>query len=130
MQRFFRTLESYGYARQPGLRELCAPIRAARPSRELAAVSRVFALVSLQRNPIFWLALNLLVPWDGSVAALLALRKAALRARLPGWLETWFTLEAVNSLANFAYLNPDLPLSRGARPCRNSCWMPGRLAIP
>src|SRR5947207_3273275 len=33
--------------------------------------------------------------------------KSLIAGRLPEWLEAWFELEALNSLANFAYLNPD-----------------------
>jgi len=33
--------------------------------------------------------------------------KAELAQLLPSWLDAWYELEALNSLANFAYLNPE-----------------------
>ena len=39
-------------------------------------------------------------------AHLLNLQKAKLRTLLPKWLDAWYRLEALNSLANFADLNP------------------------
>jgi DNA mismatch repair ATPase MutS len=66
-----------------------------------------------------WLLLNVLLPWDLFFAYQLQRYKAALRGQLPAWLEAWYELEALNSLANFAYLNPhyNFPqISRDASP--------------
>jgi len=61
----------------------------------------------LRRNPFVWLPLNFLLPWDLYCAYLLSQYKERIAVRLPLWLETWFELEALCSLATFAYLNPD-----------------------
>ena len=104
----FDYLERYGYPRQPALRILCAPFRAAedRPSQHLARVSRLLAAGSVRRNPPLWMLLSALVPWDLFVMHELNRSRAKLADLLPRWLDVWFELEALGALANFAYLNP------------------------
>jgi hypothetical protein len=101
-------VESQRFARDSGLEELCAPFRAAerRPSRELGRIAGIAAAAGLQRNPIPWLVVNAVVPWDVLIAVLLARWQARLREVLPVWLDVWYELEALNGLANHAYLNP------------------------
>jgi MutS domain V len=77
------------------------------PSRLLRSVEWVLGAGGLQNNPIAWFLFNLLVPWDLFFAARLQGLKKRVKAQLPAWLEAWYELEALNSLANYAYLNPD-----------------------
>ncbi len=56
---------------------------------------------------MLWILINALFPWDLSVAALLRRVKADLARALPEWLSIWHELEALGSLATFAYLNPE-----------------------
>jgi DNA mismatch repair ATPase MutS len=70
-------------------------------------VTRLLAAAGLQRNPLLHFLLNALLPWDFWVSHRLAERKQKLAGVLPGWLHIWFELEALSSLATFAYLNPD-----------------------
>jgi hypothetical protein len=107
----FGFLEGYRYGERARVRQLCAPFLdpAERPSRHLRAATLVLTMAGLRQNPFLWLLLNGFVPWDFVAAYLLERRRAALRQRLPGWLDCWFELEALNSLATFAYLNPDAP---------------------
>lgn len=101
-------IESYNFGKRESLKALCQPITAtSQPSKQLSTVSRLVGALSLQRNPIFWFAINLAVPWDVFFAHLLEKRKNALEALVPQWLEVWYELEALNSLATFADLNPD-----------------------
>lgn len=104
----FRELETTAYAGCPELADHCAPFRDPknRPSAELARMSRVAEAASLQRHPL-WLPLNLLVPWDLFFAYRLRLLKARLSGELHEWLNRWFDLEALISLANLADLHPD-----------------------
>ena len=81
-------------------------VRDERPSRLLRGVIGVASAASLQRNPFLALPLNLLMPWDLFFTYRLEGMKARLRMLLPEWLDAWYELEALNSLANFAYLNP------------------------
>jgi DNA mismatch repair ATPase MutS len=46
------------------------------------------------------------VPWDFIFTHRLELVKKEIANLLPHWLDTWYELEALNSLANFAYLHP------------------------
>lgn len=88
--------------------ELCAPFHdAKRPSRELRRLNRVLAAASVRGNPMLWLALNALLPWDLLVARNLHQLKAELATEFPTWLACWHDLEALSSLANFAALNPE-----------------------
>jgi hypothetical protein len=105
----FHFLENNAYKPYPRLARLCAPFWQAqnRPSRQLRHVTRLLAAAGLQRNPLVHFLLNALLPWDFWVSHRLAERKKELATVLPGWLDIWFELEALNSLATFAYLNPD-----------------------
>jgi MutS domain V len=105
----FRYLESRHYGRRPGLAEVCAPFREQRkrPSRELIRVGRMAAALGVRTNVLLWLIVNALLPWDFYFTHRLELLKEELGQLLPAWLDAWYELEAVNSLANFAYLNPD-----------------------
>jgi DNA mismatch repair ATPase MutS len=50
---------------------------------------------------------NAIIPWDLTLSYLLVQCKDQAKKHLPDWLEAWYELEALCSLANFAYLNPD-----------------------
>jgi hypothetical protein len=102
-------LERYPYRPRSRLAELCAPFwsPSRRPSRRLRAILAIASAASLKMNPFIWLALNALVPWDMYFAHRLEGFKVELRSLLPAWLEAWYELEALVSLANFAYLNPE-----------------------
>jgi len=104
----FGYLERYGYRRRPRLAQLCAPFLDAeyRPSAQLRRVGRVVSALGVRSNPLVWLLLNLVVPWDLYFYRRLNRCKAALNRDAPRWFETWYELEALCSLANFADLNP------------------------
>jgi len=105
----FGFLEGYRYGRRARVAAVCAPFLDVneRPSRHLREVTKVLTLAGLRQNPLLWFWLNALVPWDLYVAERLRRCQAALQSRLPGWLDRWFELEALNSLATFAYLHPE-----------------------
>jgi hypothetical protein len=105
----FSYLENYPYAENVQLRKLCQPFLTAehQPSTHLRRLTRIIAAASLQRTQLLWLAVNAVIPWDIFVAHRLDQLKAELIKELPIWLDVWFELEALNSIANLAYLNPD-----------------------
>ncbi len=106
----FSYLETFRYGPHERVRQLCQPFfedRQARPSLLVKRISRLSSAATLERNGLLWLIVNALVPWDFFIADRLAAYKKRLAKRLPLWLDTWFELEALNSLANFAYLNPE-----------------------
>ncbi len=108
----FRYLETYRYAHSPSLRTLCAPFTDARqqPSAALRQIGRIATATSLRGNPILWAMINAVFPWDICFAWLLAHKQAQLRQQMPRWLNTWYELEGLCSLATFAYLNPEYSL--------------------
>jgi hypothetical protein len=104
----FRHLETAQLGDSPRLKALCADFRGVeRPSVQLRRAARVVFAASLQRNPILWVMLNAVIPWDIFFARQLTRQRVVLAERLPRWLDAWFTLEAASSLANFAALHPD-----------------------
>ena len=104
----FAYLESRNYKSTPGLAEMCAPFveENVRPSIEMKRLGRLAAALGLRTNPILSLLVHLLVPWDFYFTYRLELVKNEIAHLLPRWLDAWYKLEALNSLANFAYLNP------------------------
>ena len=107
----FQQLENYPYraAKSPALKQLIAPFRdsADRPSAKLRRLNWIMSAASVRGNGLLWFLLNTLVPWDLYVAYLFKRIKVDMAALLPRWLDIWFELEAVGSLANFAHLNPE-----------------------
>ena len=109
----FEYLETYGYGKNRHLKELCLPFfiqQEQRPSTLLHRIARIASAATLQKNVLLWLVVNALVPWDFYIAHRFHQYKARIAARLPVWLDIWFELEALNSLATFAYLNPEYVL--------------------
>lgn len=106
----FSYLEKYPYRAHSRLQALCKPFTQqseSGPSALLKGTARISAAATLKNNGILWLVVNAFVPWDLYCAQKLLQYKAQLGARLPAWLDTWFELEAICSLASFAYLNPE-----------------------
>lgn len=108
----FSYLETYRYGHHQHVRRLCEPYFSAghRPSVLLRRVERIAAGATLERNGMVWLLVNLLLPWDFYLAQRFYRYREHIAAHLPTWLETWFELEALNSLATFAYLHPEYTL--------------------
>jgi len=104
----FRYLESRCYENTPGVANTCSAFvdKSKRPSIEMRRLGRLAAALGLRTNPILWVLAHLLVPWDFFFTYRLELVKNEIAHLLPRWLDAWYELEALNSLANFAYLNP------------------------
>ncbi len=102
-------LEKYRYAKDSHLYRLCQPFWQAdrKPSSYLRQISIIASASSISGNPVVWLFVNVFVPWDIFFAYRLQQYKEKMRVLLPQWLDVWYELEALNSLANFSYLNPD-----------------------
>lgn len=99
------------YNAMPGVRELVAPIIEHKPSGVLRRATGVISGASLRANPIFWLLVNAVIPWDYFFALRLENLKTELNEHLPAWLDVWYEVEALSALATFAYLNPAYTLS-------------------
>lgn len=101
-------LETYPLPASPHLEALCRPFRTpgALPSTQLKRLKRITAGVGLRMNPVMGVLLNMVAPWDLWFAYQAARLQQRMTEILPAWLETWYELEALISLANFAWLNP------------------------
>jgi MutS domain V len=104
----FRYLESRSYNNTPRVAEICAPFvdRDKQPSLEMRRLGQLAAALGVRTNPLLWFLIHVLVPWDFIFTHRLELLRNELARLLPRWLDAWYELEALNSLANFAYLNP------------------------
>lgn len=103
----FEYLEIRGCNNLPDLQRVCGPFldKSKTPSRELTRIGRIAAALGLRTNALLWLMVHAFVPWDFFFTYRLEKLKSEISALLPRWLDTWYELEALNSLANFAWLN-------------------------
>lgn len=102
-------LESYPFVENQHLIKLCQPFLNPKliPSKQLRKIKMISAAIGLRMNPMMAVLLNLVFPWDFFFASLIKKNREKVAKLLPTWLYTWFELEALISLANYAYLNPD-----------------------
>lgn len=77
-----------------------------KPSRLLKKAQKLGAAASLQKNQVLWPLVNFVIPWDLYFSMKMEQLKQELEPKLSQWLSTFYELEALNSLANFAALNP------------------------
>ena len=100
--------EKRSFRRFPALQTMTDPWRyeERRPSVSIGQLSRVCSGLSLKGNPIFHIAMHVVVPWD--LAWTWYLQKVCNRLRpvLPDWILRLATIDAAMALAAFAYLNP------------------------
>ena len=76
------------------------------PVSYLKKVGRLLQPAALKTNQIIWFVINAIIPWDLFFAMKIEQLKKDLEPRLSLWLDKFYQLEALNSLANFAELNP------------------------
>jgi hypothetical protein len=102
-------LERYPLQGSARLEQLCAPFRDREqlPSRLLRKIKLATAAVGLRTNPVLGFLINLVLPWDFTFASLTARYREQAAESFPIWLKAWHELEALISLANFAYLHPE-----------------------
>lgn len=106
-------LESFPYKAHSSLQEFCAIFQSGdqKPSSYLKRIIRLATAASSQSSELVWLLLNMIVPWDMYFAKKLNSFKDELEPRLNAWLDTFYKLEAMNALANFAWMNPSYTFS-------------------
>jgi len=91
------------------LNSLCSIFFAGKntPSGYFKKLNRITFAASFQKNPLFFLLLNSVFPYDFFIAYKLEKVKEEMKDKLPEWLEIYYNLEAFVSLSNFAYINPE-----------------------
>src|SRR6266700_6546629 len=125
----FEYLETYRYGKNQNLKALCEPFhqdREYRSSSLLKKIARIATAATLQKNLLLWIIVNVLVPWDFYFSYRFNQYKSQIAARLSAWLDIWLELEVLNSLANFAYLNPEYILPEVVS-CQNQDNLPLRV---
>lgn len=108
LQAVFGYLETYRYGQHTETKTVCQPFldTGKRPSHQLKRVTRIISAAGIQYNPMLWLLLNAVLPWDIYFAWRMQQLKGDLQTLLPCWLDVWAELEALSALATFAYLHP------------------------
>ena len=112
LTRVFGQLETYPYHNKPHLRQLCSPflVPGHRPSEYVRRITRIMTAMGIRSNTVVWAIFNTVVPWDLYFTYRLNQHKKELAHYVSEWMDLWFELEALCSLANFAYLNPSYTL--------------------
>lgn len=111
MSRFGKILvyiEQFSFSRNSSLQNFFSSLKdqAESPSKYLKRVSRLAGAASLQANQVLWPLVNMVMPWDMFFSMKMEVLKKELAPKLEDWLDGFYELEALNSLANFSYLNP------------------------
>lgn len=78
-----------------------------KPSVILKKVRRFAIAASVQKNQVLGPLMNLIIPWDLYFSMRLENLKEELEPKITKWLDKFYELEALNSMANFAFLNGD-----------------------
>lgn len=106
-------LESFSFKENTHLQKFCAIYQSGdqKPSIYLKKIIRIASAASSQSSELVWLLLNMIVPWDIYFAKKLNAFKTDLEPKLSAWLDRFYQLEALNSMANFAWLNPNYTFS-------------------
>ncbi len=105
----FLFLELYRYKKGSKLADLCAPflIKENRPSVLIDKIKNAVGFLRIRKgNPFVWNVIRAIFPIDFYFKIKLNRYKSLVSGKFTVWYETWYRLEALSSLANFAYLNP------------------------
>jgi len=104
----FRYLENFKVSQESALKTVFSPIQKKdqKPSQGFKKLNRSIALIGLRMNPAMAVLLNIIFPWDYIVAMQLKRRTAYLNNAIAVWLESWFHIDALSSMAQFAWLYP------------------------
>jgi uncharacterized membrane protein len=110
LQPIFSFLEAYAYPAGSELSTLCNSFFLhddRRPSLLLKKIERITSRAELSQGAGGWFLINVFVPLGFYTTYQLDQCKDLLTQYLPLWLNSWYQLEALCSLANFADLHPD-----------------------
>ncbi len=106
----FQLLERYNYKAGSGLFKLCDPfkINKEQPSVLINKIKNAVGILRIRKgNPFVWNMIRAAFPIDFYFKLKLNNYRHLVSGKFILWLDTWYKLEALSSLANFAYLNPD-----------------------
>ncbi len=103
-------LESYNYKTDSKLSRMCEPFInfSQKPSILLKRIKNSIDLLKIRKgNPFVWNIIRVVFPVDFFFRLKLHNYKKLVSENINIWLETWYNLEALSSLATFAFLNPE-----------------------
>jgi DNA mismatch repair ATPase MutS len=105
----FEHIENISLSGRNEVRKFLSPIfkNEQKPSLLLKRLEKLSEMIAVRGNPFIKIILNVLMPWDVYLSIRLLKCRDEIKNNLPDWLNILYELEALNSLANFAYLNPD-----------------------
>ena len=103
-------LESYNYKTDSELRSFCdvyiSPEQ--KPSVLLNKIKNGIDFLKMRKgNPFVWNLMRAVFPVDFLLRLKLIKYKNLVSGNINSWMNTWYNLEALSSLANFASLNPE-----------------------
>ena len=105
----FEYIEKYNFKRGSKLSELCVPfkLKGEKPSELIKKIKNTVGYLRIRKgNPFVWNLIRTAFPVDFYFRIRLNRYKNLVSGKYQMWLETWYRLEALSSLANFAFLNP------------------------
>jgi DNA mismatch repair ATPase MutS len=103
-------LESYNYKTDSKLSRMCEPFInfSQKPSILLKRIKNSIDLLRIRKgNPFVWNIISAVFPVDFFFRLKLHNYKKLVSENINIWLETWYNLEALSSLATFVFLNPE-----------------------
>lgn len=78
-----------------------------KPSVTLKKIRKFAVAASIQKDQLLGPVINLFMPWNLFFSMKLENLKEELEPKLTDWLDTFYELEALNSIANFSFLNSE-----------------------
>lgn len=102
-------VEQFQLTNKPMLSELLRSFQEAsdRPSKYLKSVGKLMNRAALQVNQIVWGLVNFIIPWDLYHSWKVEELKGDFEQKFSKWVDVFYELEALNSLATFSQLNPE-----------------------
>ncbi len=114
----FWFLEKYRYKKGSKLSEMCEPFvnNQQKPSFIINKLKNSFEFLRIRKgNPLVWYMIRAVFPIDIFLKLRIKKYKYIIKDKLNIWFDTWYNLEALNSLANFAYLNPGYTFPKSSK---------------
>ena len=102
-------VETFKVKEPSGLHDLISSFQNAetKPSKYIEKVKKLTGPASLEANQVLWPVVNLLMPWDMYFSMKMENLKQEMEPKLSEWLDVFYELEALNSLANFGALHTE-----------------------
>ena len=106
----FIFLENYRYKTGSKLSKLCEPFKLNKrqPSFLINKIKNSVEFLRIRKgNPVVWFMITIIFPVNIYFKLRLNKYKHIIEGKFNIWMDAWYKLEALCSLANFAYINPD-----------------------